>query len=349
MWPPGPVWVGGWRISMRDIPVKLANYYQNKSLTQTASLFVRSNWMHFSPLNRQSDWTAALRDYVLLLVLYFPAIPSSPDPAFFREFAVPVDWRSTGKWPWQSQQQQSAPSGRIRALNRERRGLQRDEGGRWARRKAALWSCVLGRLHVLPRRTLKWLHLISMVLITSDREPSVQGSSIKQTIPIWPCRMDWICAQRLWRACTAHPFFTGSTGSIPPCHNYRCLSCTGPNQWGFNTHTHRHTQDKKLLMIQGMKGVVCVPLQSARSNTFPRLQLKEGYAACILKCRQHDALKGTGSCREWSPHKMEWNRRKRGENGGRRGLSRPLRPPPSNPFDMALLTNYTFFQPNNLP
>lgn len=165
-----------------------------------------------------------------------------PRPALFGEFVVPVDWRSPSKWPWQSQQQQSASSGRIRALDRERRGLQRDEGGREARRKAALWSCVLGKLHVLPRRALKWLHLISVVLITSDREPCVQGSSIKQTNPIWPYRMDWICAQRMRRACTAHPFFAGSLQApflrVTITIAYRVLDPIN----GVLPHTHKHTR-----------------------------------------------------------------------------------------------------------
>lgn len=59
--------------------------------------------------------------------------------------------------------------------------------------------------------------------------------------------------------------------------------------------THTNTQDKKLLTIQGMKGIR-VPLQLACSNTFLWLQLKEGYAACILKWQQHDISKRTGSC-----------------------------------------------------
>lgn len=76
-------------------------------------------------------------------------------------------------------------------------------GGRWevSQGEGSLRSYILGRQHVLPRQPLKWLHLISMVLITSDRKPSIQGSSIKQTNPIWredkrvstcACKIDWV-------------------------------------------------------------------------------------------------------------------------------------------------------------
>lgn len=60
-------------------------------------------------------------------------------------------------------------------------------GGRWevSQEEGSLRSYILGRLHVLPRQPLKWLHPISMVLITSNRKPSIQESSIKQTNPIW--------------------------------------------------------------------------------------------------------------------------------------------------------------------
>lgn len=63
----------------------------------------------------------------------------------------------------------------------------RAEGGKVGGepRGGSLRSYILGRLHVLPRQPLKWLHLISMVLITSDRKPSIQGSRIKQSNSIW--------------------------------------------------------------------------------------------------------------------------------------------------------------------
>lgn len=114
--------------------------------------------------------------------------------------AVSVDWESPFKWPWQFQQQQSTSSGRKKALKPQELGL---EGGRWevSQGEGSLRSYILGRLHVLPRQPLKWLHLISMVLITSDRKPSIQGSSIKQTNSIWredkrvstcACKIDWV-------------------------------------------------------------------------------------------------------------------------------------------------------------
>lgn len=91
-------------------------------------------------------------------------------------------------------------------------------GERWevSQEGGSLRSYILGRLHVLPRQPLKWLHLISMVLITSDRKPSIQGSSIKQTNPIW--REDkrvstWLAkligfCTILWmvEGCTSHHF-----------------------------------------------------------------------------------------------------------------------------------------------
>lgn len=78
----------------------------------------------------------------------------------------------------------SASSGRIRALDRERRGLRRGRrlGGK-PEGRLLCGSCILGKLHVLPRRALKWLHLISAVLITGDREPSVRGQRHKTNQP----------------------------------------------------------------------------------------------------------------------------------------------------------------------
>ncbi len=76
-------------------------------------------------------------------------------------------------------------------------------GERWevSQEEGSLRSYILGWLHVLPRQPLKWLHLISMVLITSNRKPSIQSNCIKQTNPIWredkrvstwACKIDWV-------------------------------------------------------------------------------------------------------------------------------------------------------------
>lgn len=63
-------------------------------------------------------------------------------------------------------------------------------GRRRARRTAACGRRSGQRLHVLSRRPLKWLLLISMVLIMSDREPSIQRRGTKQIDPTWACKIN---------------------------------------------------------------------------------------------------------------------------------------------------------------
>lgn len=105
-------------------------------------------------------------------------------------------------------------------------------GRRWevSQKEGSLRSYILGRLHVLPRQPLKWLHLISMVLITSDRKPSIQGSSIKQTNPIWACKIDWAPhnAVKGWGLYISSFFFFFQW--TPRCHNYCRLSWIKTNQ-----------------------------------------------------------------------------------------------------------------------
>lgn len=97
------------------------------------------------------------------------------------------------------------------------------EGKRWevSQEEGSLRSYILGRPHVLPRQPLKWLHLISMVLITSVRKPSIRGSCIKQTNPICTYKIDWFCTIP-WKvnAHMSYHFQLIFTHLNPWCHNY---------------------------------------------------------------------------------------------------------------------------------
>lgn len=47
---------GNGSISAGDMLIKLATYYQNETLREAATMFVRSNWMHFSQLSARGAW-----------------------------------------------------------------------------------------------------------------------------------------------------------------------------------------------------------------------------------------------------------------------------------------------------
>lgn len=120
-------------------------------------------------------------------------------------------------------------------------------GERWevSQEEGSLRSYISGRLRVLPSQPLKWLHLISMVLITSDRKPSIHGSCIKQTNPICACKIDWFWTM-LWKvnARVSHHFQLIFTHLNPWCHNYCYAFWIKMYQWG------SHKISKYLLMKQ---------------------------------------------------------------------------------------------------
>lgn len=143
---------------------------------------------------------------MLLLVSYFPVIPWAP----FKELPSLLIERAPVSGPGNSNNNSRPPlAGRRPLTTRAGAG-----GERWevSQEEGSLRSYISGRLHVLPRQPLKWLHLISMVLITSDRKPSIQGSSIKQTNPIWACKIDWVLynAVKRWGLYISSFFFSGS-------------------------------------------------------------------------------------------------------------------------------------------
>lgn len=116
------------------------------------------------------------QDWVLLLVfVIFLFWSASLSPVL--GLVAPVDRESPFKCLWQFQQQQPTSSGRKKALNHKNWGWRSGWVG-VGLGEGSLRSYILGRLHVLPRQLLKWLYLISVVLITSNRKPSIQESSI---------------------------------------------------------------------------------------------------------------------------------------------------------------------------